>query len=51
MEEVEYKVLEEHVKEVHVGEDLELVLASIWVPERPGALKTFQCGVKSCGVK
>ena len=51
LEEVDYKVLEEHVKEVHVGEDLELVLASIWVPERQDALKTFQCGVKSCGVQ
>ena len=51
VEDADYKTLERHVKAQHVGEDHELVLASIWVPETLDALKTFQCGVKSCGIQ
>lgn len=45
----EFKEVEEHVREDHVGEDHELVTASILVPSAQDALKTFQCGVKTCG--
>ena len=48
-EAVEYKTVEDHVKAEHVGEDQELVTASIRVPSARDALKTFQCGVKTCG--
>ena len=50
LEAEDYKEVEEHVQTDHqVGDDQELVVASILVPDTQEALKTFQCGVQACG--
>ena len=46
-----YKEISHHIQEAHVGDDMELVLASILLPEDAALLREYQCGVKSCGFK
>eukprot|EP00092_Neocalanus_flemingeri_P016933 GFUD01018312.1.p1 GENE.GFUD01018312.1~~GFUD01018312.1.p1 ORF type:complete len:1199 (+),score=288.84 GFUD01018312.1:311-3598(+) len=48
---VEYEDMVKHVESDHVGDDQELVRASIVIPDNIHLLKTFQCGIKSCGRK
>ena len=43
-----YDDISRHVQDDHVGDDMELVLASINIPEDVNMLKEFQCGIKSC---
>jgi len=44
-----YEEVSKHVQDHHVGDDMELVLASIIVPANVELMKEFQCGIKSCG--
>jgi len=44
-----YEEVSKHVQDHHVGDDMELVLASIVVPASVDLMKEFQCGIKSCG--
>ena len=46
---VEYEEMVKHVEIEHVGDDEELVRASILIPDNIHLLKTFQCGLKTCG--
>ena len=48
---VEYEEMVKHVETEHVGDDEELVRASIIIPDNIHLLKTFQCGLKTCGRK
>lgn len=43
-----FENIKNHIKDHHVGEDMELVYASIIVPKDLNLLKEFQCGIKSC---
>ena len=40
-----------HVEAKHVGDEQELVRASIVIPNNIQLLKTFQCGIKTCARK
>ena len=44
-----YDDISKHVQDSHVGDDMELVLASIIIPSSLKMLKEFKCGIKSCG--
>ena len=44
-----YEEISKHVQDSHVGDDMELVLASIIIPSSVKMLKEFKCGIKSCG--
>ena len=44
-----YEDISKHVQDSHVGDDMELVLASIIIPSNVKMLKEFKCGIKSCG--
>jgi len=44
-----YEDISKHVQDTHVGDDMELVLASIIIPSNLKMLKEFKCGIKSCG--
>ena len=44
-----YEEISRHVQDSHIGDDMELVLASIIVPSSMKMLKEFKCGIKSCG--
>ena len=43
-----YEDITNHIKDEHVGDDMELVLASVIVPKDINLLKEYQCGIKSC---
>ena len=48
---VDYEEMVKHVETEHVGDDQELVRASILIPDNIHLLKTFQCGIKTCARK
>ena len=48
---MDYEEMVKHVETEHVGDDQELVKASIVIPDNIHMLKMFQCGIKSCGRK
>ena len=52
LEAEEYKEVENHVQDDHkLGDDQEMVVASILLPSTLEGLKIFQCGVTTCGKK
>jgi len=46
-----YSLMESHVEVEHVGNDSELIKASIVIPGQLNMLKMFQCGIKTCSRK